>query len=115
MNKSKHIPENHRPLVICTNKRGVFFGYVDNDGPTNEQIHDGATVTVKKARMAVYWDRDTRGVLGLAATGPTEGCRIGPAVDSITLGGGPGNRQDTVLEVASEDTVAKWESAPWRA
>lgn len=112
---SKTTPENHRPLVICTNKRGVFFGYAANDGPTNEQIHAGDTVTLKRARMAVYWDCNTKGVLGLAATGPTKGCRIGPAAGSITLGGGPDNRQDCVLDVESEEAVERWELAPWRA
>ena len=108
-------PENHRPLVICTNKRGVFFGYADNDGPTNEQIHDGQTVVLKRARMAVYWDLDTKGVLGLAATGPMPGCRIGPSVGSITLGCGPENKQDCVLDVESDEAVKRWEGEPWRA
>lgn len=88
-----------RPVVICTKYRGVFFGYAT-------ETH-GSTVTLKRARMCVYWNAALKGVMGLASDGPNESCRIGPAVESIELRG-----VTAVIDVTA-DAVAKWESAPW--
>ena len=78
--------------------RGVFFGYADDT--------DGRTITLREGRLCVYWSADVRGFMGLAATGPTRGCRIGPpatiAVRAVT----------TVLE-CTPAAVAAWEAAPW--
>jgi hypothetical protein len=95
--KSKETAE--RPVVICTQYRGVFFGYATNTS--------GGTVTLKRARMCVYWDQSMHGVLGLASVGPSSGCRVGQAADSIELRG-----VTAVVEVTPE-AVAKWEAAPW--
>ena len=62
-----------RPVLVTTAHRGVFFGYLD--GPT------GVTVKLKQARLCVYWTVDLRGFMGLAANGPSSGCKIGPAAD----------------------------------
>lgn len=87
-----------RPVVITTAHRGVFFGYaVDTDGET---------ITLKRARLCVYWSADVRGFMGLAATGPTKGCKIGPSAD-ITL------RAITAVLEATPAAVERWESAPW--
>lgn len=90
---------NERPVVICTEFRGVFFGYAADTS--------GDTVKLKRARMAVYWTRTMRGVLGLAATGPDSGCRIGQPAD-VEL-----RKVTAVIEVTPE-AVAKWERAPWQ-
>jgi hypothetical protein len=47
-----------------------------------------------------------KGVLGLAAQGPDEGCRIGPKVPSIDLRG-----VSAVIDV-TESAAKKWEAAP---
>ena len=88
-----------RPVLITTKYRGVFFGYAEDT--------DGDTVTLKRARMCVYWDKSLHGVLGLASDGPSDGCRIGKAVESIELRG-----VTAVIEVSPE-AVEKWEAAPW--
>jgi hypothetical protein len=88
-----------RPVVICTKYRGVFFGYA--------QDTSGATVTLERARMCVYWSRALRGVLGLASDGPSSDCRIGPQVPTIELRG-----VSAVIEVTPQ-AVAKWEASPW--
>jgi len=88
-----------RPVVVCTKYRGVFFGYTDHA--------NGDTITLKRARMCVYWDQSLHGVLGLASAGPSDRCRIGNAVDKIDLRG-----VTAVIEVTPE-AVEKWESAPW--
>jgi hypothetical protein len=105
-------PPSHRAIVICTNKRGVFFGYIPEDGPTNEEIHSGKLFTMARPRMCVFWSRTVGGVLGLAATGPDSECRVGPAPGSITLGGDTTKPHDCVLDVTDEAAEA-WESAPW--
>ena len=87
------------PMVITTAHKGVFFGYGDPS--------DKATIRIEKARMCVYWSQDARSVLGMAANGPTKGCRIGPSVLAITL-----TEVTSVIEV-SEDAAQKFEEGPW--
>ena len=90
---------NERAVIVTTAHRGVFFGYADD---TN-----GETIPLKRARLCVYWSQDVRGFMGLAVTGPTKSCRIGPAAD-ITL-----RNITSVLEVTPE-AVKAWEKAPWQ-
>ena len=87
------------PLVVTTIHKGVFFGY---GVPTHEK-----TIRITKARMVVYWSPDVKGVVGLAASGPTAGCRIGPEAPAITL-------QDvtSVMEASTQAEVA-WSNQPW--
>ena len=88
------------PLVVTTQHRGVFFGY---GVPTHE-----STIRIERARMAVYWSADVKGVLGLAAGGPTKECKIGPQIPAITL------RDVTSVMEVSEDAAKKWETGPWK-
>ena len=88
-----------QPLIVTTAHRGVFFGYGQ---PTTAK-----KIRIEQARMCVYWSADVRGVVGLATTGPTKTCRIGPAAPAITL-------QDvtSVMEVSPEAEAA-WQKQPW--
>lgn len=61
-----------RPVIVCTEFRGVFFGYADDT--TGDRIH------LKDARMAIYWGT-TRGVLELAEVGPNAKSKISAAAD----------------------------------
>lgn len=88
-----------RPVVVTTAHRGVFFGYADK---TN-----GETISLKNARLCLYWSTDVRGFMGLASSGPTASCRIGPAAD-ITL------RNITAVIEVSEQAKTAWEAAPWQ-
>lgn len=90
-----------RAVVICTDKRGVFFGYTTKT--------DGDPIRLTRPRMCVYWDTATRGVLGLAATGPTSGCRITNAPPAIEL------RGITAVIECSPEAVSAWEKSPWVA
>jgi hypothetical protein len=92
----KTTPE--RPVLVTTEHRGVFFGYAQNT--------DGDTITLRGGRLCIYWSRDVRGFMGLAANGPTASCRIGPAAD-ITL------RKVTAVVEVTEAAVMAWEAAPW--
>jgi len=88
------------PVMVTTEFRGVFFGYM------REQPKDGS-ITIEQAQNCVYWSMDVHGFMGLASSGPTKNCKIGPAVRSITL-----NKVTAVVEVSPE-AAAKWKSAPW--
>jgi hypothetical protein len=90
---------NKRFLVVTTAHKGVFGGY---GIPTTEK-----TIRLEQAQMCVYWSEDVKGVVGLAVTGPSKNCRVGPAASAITL-------QDvtSVMEVTKKAEKA-WTSKPW--
>lgn len=87
-----------QPVLVTTAHRGVFFGYTN-------QI-DGETIALKDARLCLYWSADVKGFMGLASSGPSSSCRIGPKAD-ITL------RNITAVVSVTPEAVAKWEAAPW--
>ena len=86
--------------VVTTAHQGVFYGYNNDPG-------DGPIVTLRRARMCVYWPAETHGVLGLATTGPSSGARITPAVPSLVLW------DVTAIVLCSDDAIAAWETEPW--
>lgn len=88
-----------RAVLVTTAHRGVFFGYATDTS--------GATIELRAARNCVYWSTDVKGFLGLAANGPTRGCRIGPAADLQV-------RDVTSVAAVTPEAAAKWESQPWR-
>lgn len=88
-----------RAVVVTTDKRGVFFGYAT--------ATDGDQITLSRARMCVFWSSDVRGVVGLAATGPTSGCRVTRAAPAIQLRG-----VTAVMDASPEASVA-WEREIW--
>lgn len=98
MTKTKVVAE--RAVLVTTAHRGVFFGYADETG--------GEQIALKKARLCVYWSADVRGFMGLASTGPTPQCRIGPAADIMLW------NITAIVEVTPE-AVERWEQAPWQA
>ena len=87
-----------RAVVVTTKHRGVFFGYAVDTG--------GETIKLRAARNCIYWSSEVKGFLGLAATGPTKACRVGPAAD-IEL------RDITCVASATEVATKAWESGPW--
>jgi hypothetical protein len=90
---------NRRPVVVCTDKRGVFFGYANET--------DGDRVQLRAARMCVRWSEETHGVLGLAATGPANGSRITKPVPCADVRG-----VTCVLDCTLEAARA-WEADLW--
>lgn len=59
-----------KPVLVPTEYRGVFAGLIEDD-----QDIDARSMTLQECRMAIYWGV-TRGVMELAATGPTENSLI---------------------------------------
>lgn len=93
--------KNQKAVVITTEHRGVFFGYLEDDKKAPAEI------TLSKARICVHWSSDVKGVLGLAATGPTKSCRISHAVPEFKA-----YKVTAVLECTPEAAEA-WEKALW--
>jgi hypothetical protein len=84
-----------RPVIICTEHRGVFFGYA---GDTS-----GATVNLSKARMAIAFGT-TRGVMELAETGPTARSKISARADIEV-------RKVTAVFEVTPAAAERWEAA----
>jgi hypothetical protein len=99
MAKATKSDNGERAVVVTTEHRGVFFGYAKDT--------DGEQITLRAARLCIYWSSDMRGFMGLASVGPSQDCKIGPPAD-ITL------RKITSVIEATADAVARWEAAPWR-
>lgn len=86
-------------VLVTTEHRGVFFGHV------KDQDNLPAEITLTGARNCIYWSADCGGFLGLAAKGPTKGCRIGTRVDELTL------FKITSVTPVTDDAAQAWEKA----
>lgn len=93
--------ESGRAVVVTTQHRGVFFGYVRED-------QSPAWIELDRCRMCVSWEASIRGVLGLASVGPSATCRISHDT--------PHGKIWNVTGVFDCTDAArdKWESAPWK-
>ena len=85
------------PVIVTTEYRGVFFGYATDTS--------GETITLTDARNCIYWSAATGGFMGLAATGPAAGSKIGARVSSIEL------RKVTAVLKMTPTAVEAWEAA----
>jgi hypothetical protein len=85
-----------RPVIVCTEHRGVFFGYA--------AATKGTEIELKRARMAIAFGTQ-RGVMELAETGPTSRSKVSARADIDV------RKVTAVFEVT--DAAAKaWEAAP---
>lgn len=87
-----------RAVLVTTSHRGVFFGYATKT--------DGTVINLKRARNCIYWSTKEKGFLGLASSGPSAACKIGPAAD-IEL------RDITCVAEVTPEAAKAWEIAPW--
>lgn len=97
--KSNQKGKNMKAVLVTTEFRGVFFGFIEDAKNTPEEI------TLKNAKNCIYWSSDCKGFLGLAATGPTSGCKIGAQIDEITL------YKITSITPVREEAVEKWKKS----
>ena len=91
-----------RPVLVTTDssRRGVFFGW--SAGGVNDE-----SLTLEKARNVVYWSADCKGVFGLAASGPSKTCKIGPEVPRLEING------VTSVSDCTDAAVKAFGKAPW--
>ena len=73
--------DGKKPVLVTTKHRGVFFGFVEPKEAFKQSL------TLHGVRNCIYWSKDVGGFLGLASTGPTDGCRIGKQAPSALLHG----------------------------
>ena len=90
-------------VLVTTQHRGVFFGNLIGKASKEK-------VQLANCRNVLYWDAATMGFLGLASTGPTKGCRIGPAA----------NGSSTLFDVTgvftcTSEAIAAFEASKWMA
>lgn len=95
---------NQRPVIICTDssRRGIFFGYID-DAQTDTDIISTGIVSLSGAKMAIVWGTE-RGVMQLAATGPTKESRISAPADALLNG-------VTAVFAVTPEAEEKWKLA----
>lgn len=84
-----------RPVIVCTEHRGVFYGLADDTS--------GDTIALKGARMAIYFGT-TKGVMQLAETGPTSSSKISARADIEV-------RKVTAVFEVTAAAAAAWEAA----
>ena len=90
-------------VVVTTELRGVFFGKLSKAiTKTPDELK------LSEARNCLYWDKSTKGFMGLAAKGPSSQCRIGPAVPTMLI------KKITSIAECSDKAVKAWEAEPWR-
>lgn len=82
----------YRPVIVCTEHRGVFFGYAEDTA--------GDVIHLRDARMAIKWGT-THGVMELAHTGPTQNSKISAPAD-IEI------RKITAVFEVTEAAEQKW-------
>ncbi len=84
-----------RPVIVCTEHRGVFFGHAEDTS--------GCSIHLTGAKMAIRFGT-TRGVMELAETGPTELSKISAPADIEV------RKVTAVFEVTAE-AAEKWRLA----
>jgi hypothetical protein len=98
--KGVEMATKKRPVIVCTESRGVFFGFTTDPKGADPMI-------LRDAQMCIYWSRDVKGVLGLGATGPSRECRITKPVPKLEV-----RRVTAVIDVTPE-AVNAWQAVPW--
>lgn len=86
-------------VMVTTAHKGVFGGILVSQ--------DGDTVRLKEPRMCVYWSRDVRGVVGLAANGPTASCKVTAACLDADI------KSVTGVFLCTDDAAEAWRAEPW--
>lgn len=86
-------------VLVGTELRNLWFGYATDTSKN--------TVILHRARQVIYWSTSVKGAGGLAVTGPTADCRIGPAVSEVQA------RRVTTVALVSPEAVQAFEAQPW--
>ena len=90
-----------RAVVVLSTPHYIFFGWTA-DSFIEPVIH------LERARNCAYYTPSTKGIGGLAASGPDALCRIGPEIPLVALHG------VTCVLLATDKAVKAWETAQWK-
>lgn len=88
-----------KAVLVTTEFRGVFFGYVKDDSKLPNEI------TLTNARNCIYWASSVGGFLGLASKGVDSNCRVGSKVSELTL------YKITSVTPVTDEAAKRWEDA----
>lgn len=88
----------NKAVLVTTEFRGVFFGYVKDDKNLPDEI------TLTNVRNCIYWSADIGGFLGLSSNGPNGNCRVGSRVDELRI------FKITSVAPVSDEAAKKWNS-----
>ena len=88
----------NKAVLVTTEFRGVFFGYVKDEKHLPDEI------TLTNVKNCIYWSSDVGGFLGLAANGPTSGCKIGVQVPELRI------FKITSVTPVTDEAAKKWNS-----
>lgn len=107
MAKSKAIETREgTPVMVTTQYRGVYFGYVEGEFADLAGQVDGA-ILLRHMRNCVWWDAELHGLGGLATRGPNVASKIGPAAPRGIV------NQITGIWAVTPEAALAWESEPW--
>lgn len=87
-----------KAVLVTTEFRGVFFGYIKDDNKLPAEI------TLTGVRNGIYWEK-CGGFIGLASSGPNKSCRVGARIDEVTL------YKITSVTPVSPEAEKAWEKA----
>lgn len=90
--------DGYRAVLVTTQHRGVFFGYVEDDADLASR-----TLSLKGARMAIKWGT-RHGVAELAETGPTAQSKVGARADVPVL------HDVTAVWLVTDAARERWEA-----
>lgn len=90
-----------KPVIVCTDKRAVIFGYAKKDRPNKN-----GQITLKEARMCLFWPASVGGVFGLGETGPNDDTKISAKLTKVRLEG------VTAIFDVTKNAERAWNSAP---
>jgi len=88
-------------VVVLTEFKEVFFGECNNP--------EADVLTLQNARQAVFYSVETHGLLGLAATGPAEGSKIGPPIVWMHIA----SKHVRNVLLCSNEAIQVWKQARW--
>lgn len=88
-----------KPVIVTTEFRGVFFGYVKDDKKAPAEI------VLTDMRNVIYWPATVGGVFGLASNGPNKETKLGAKIKEIKV-----YKVTSILDV-EKDALKKWEAA----
>lgn len=91
------------PVVVTTEHRGVFFGYVDQ---ASFETHV-KTVQMQSVRVVTVWTKEMHGFLGLTVIGPSGSCHVSPGCIEGKI------HDVTGVWRCTPQAVKAWEAEPW--
>lgn len=91
------VSKKNKAVLVTTEFRGVFFGYVKDDTQLPAEI------TLTGVRNCIYWSSDVGGFLGLSSNGPTASCKISKRASELTV------YKITSVSQVEDGAVEKWE------